>query len=158
MPGCGKTTIGRMLSKKLNRKSIDMDEYIETKNNATIKEIFKNGEAYFRNLESKAALELSKESNVIISTGGGIVKNLDNIKNLAENGIIIFIDRPIDKIVCDLDIQKRPLLKDGVEAVYKLFDERYELYKKCSHFKIENNGTIEEIVEKIVKLSQFIPN
>lgn len=149
MPGCGKTTIGKIIAEKLNRKFIDIDEYIEKTNNATIPEIFKNGEKHFRMLESKAVEELSKETNAVLATGGGVIKNQENIEKLAENGLIIFVDRPVDQIVSDVEIQKRPLLKDGVKVVYQLFNERYDLYIESSHLQVYNSGTVNEIVDKI---------
>ncbi|WP_066622101.1 chorismate mutase [Clostridium magnum] len=149
MPGCGKTTIGKIIAEKLNRKFIDIDEYIEKTNNATIPEIFKNGEKHFRMLESKAVEELSKETNAILATGGGVIKNQENIEKLAKNGLIIFVDRPVDQIVSDVEIQKRPLLKDGIKVVYQLFNERYDLYIQSSHLQVYNSGSLNEIVEKI---------
>lgn len=149
MPGCGKTTIGKIIAEKLNRKFIDIDEYIERTNNATISEIFKNGEKHFRMLESKAVEELSKETNAVLATGGGVIKNQENIEKLAENGLIIFVDRPVDQIVSDVEIQKRPLLKDGIKVVYQLFNERYDLYIQSSHLQVYNSGTLHDIVDKI---------
>lgn len=149
MPGCGKTTIGKIIAEKLKRKFIDIDEYIERTNNATISEIFKNGEKHFRMLESKAVEELSKETNAVLATGGGVIKNQENIEKLAENGLIIFVDRPVDQIVSDVEIQKRPLLKDGIKIVYQLYNERYDLYIESSHLQVYNSGTLHEIVDKI---------
>ena len=79
MPGCGKTTIGKLLSKKLNYQFIDIDSYIEEKQGKTIDEIFKNGEEYFRNIETEACRELGEIKNSIISSGGGVVKRYINI-------------------------------------------------------------------------------
>lgn len=152
MPGCGKTEIGKMLAKSLNRDFVDMDEYIEKTLNKTVSQIFENGEQYFRNLESKAAYKLSEKVNLVISTGGGVIKRIDNIKNLSKNGIIIFIDRPVDNIASDADIQKRPLLKDDVSKLYELFDMRYEIYKKCCDFQVDNDSTMESTVKKILQL------
>ncbi len=91
MPGCGKTTIGRSISSKLNKKFIDVDEYIECKYNKSIPQIFKeNGEEYFRNIELKSVEEISNKEDSIISTGGGVIKNEQNIINLKQNGIVSF--------------------------------------------------------------------
>ncbi|WP_123054997.1 shikimate kinase [Clostridium sp. JN-1] len=152
MPGCGKTEIGKMLAKSLNRDFVDMDEYIEKALNKTVSQIFENGEQYFRDLESKAAYKLSEKVNLVISTGGGVIKRIDNIKNLSKNGIIIFIDRPVNNIASDADIQKRPLLKDDVSKLYELFDMRYEIYKKYCDFQVYNDSTMESTVKKILQL------
>lgn len=152
MPGCGKTTIGKMVSEKLKMDFIDLDEFIEKITGNSVKEIFKHGEEHFRNLESEAVSEVSKFKSTVISTGGGVVKKYINIEKLKENGLIIFIDRPIKDIISDVKISTRPLLKDGPQRLYELFDERYDLYKKYSDVIVKNNGEIENIVEEVIKV------
>lgn len=159
MPGSGKTTLGQLLSKTLKVDSIDVDLYIEEQAGRTVSEIFEQGEAYFRKLESDAVKELSEKSGLVISTGGGVIKNPDNIKNLKKNGTIIFLDRPVENIITDLKISKRPLLKQGVHRIYELFDERYELYKKYCDFQIVNNRSIADAINEIIKVSDIsVPN
>jgi shikimate kinase len=152
MPGCGKTTIGIILSKKLKMNFIDMDEYIEKKTNNTITDLFIIGEEYFRTIEGEAAKDLSRLETSIISTGGGVVKNQCNIKKLKENGILIFIDRPIDLIVSDIKTSTRPLLKDGLHKLYELYNERYQLYKDSCHFTVLNDEKIEKVIFDIIKI------
>lgn len=130
MPGSGKTTIGKILGRELDLKFYDMDEYIQERTSKSILELFENGEDYFRNIETDMCRELSKEKNVLISTGGGVVKKKENIDALKKDALIIFLDRPVEKILEDVDVSKRPLLKDGKERVINLYNERYELYKK----------------------------
>lgn len=149
MPGCGKSTLGRLLSIESKLKFIDLDEYVVEKNSMTIEEMFNKGEEFFRDMETKAVEEASKGCGVIISTGGGVVKREANIKILRKNGFIIFIDRSIEKIIETLDSSKRPLLKDNVEKIYSLYSERYELYKQYSDAIIFNNREIEEALNNI---------
>lgn len=149
MPGCGKTTIGKILSTQLNLKFYDMDEYIQKTSGKTIAELFEKGEDNFRDLETQACRDLIKKNNVIISTGGGVVKRKENVDILKEDSIIIFLDRPVEKIIGDVDVSKRPLLKDGKEKVLVLYKERYELYKKAADKIIVNDGTVKDVVEKI---------
>ena len=139
MPGCGKTTLGKILNKELSMEFYDMDNYIERKTDKKISELFEKGENYFRDIESLACEELSKNKNVIISTGGGVIKRKENIDFLKENGIVIFIDRSVDDIIGDVDISKRPLLKEGKEKVLKLYEERYLLYKNYADEIVVNN-------------------
>ena len=114
MPGCGKSTIGKLISKELNLKFFDMDKYIENMTSKTIPELFENGEEYFRDFETKACEELAKINNALISSGGGVVKRKENIDILKkEASYIIFIDRPLEELLNDIDISNRPLLKDG---------------------------------------------
>lgn len=150
MPGCGKTTIGRILAEKLHKSFFDVDEYIEKTTGRLIKEIFLDGEEAFRKIERKAVLELSKSTSSVISTGGGAVKDVNNIISLKENGIIFFIDRPLEDIINDLETKDRPLLKEGKHKVYKLYEERYNLYKEYCDFHIRNTETIEATVKKII--------
>lgn len=153
MPGCGKTTVGKIVSSKLNKKFVDLDEYIEYKEGRNIPQIFKeNGEKYFRNLESTAVLEISSMKNIIISTGGGVIKDRNNILNLKKNGIVIFIDRPLEHIISDVDIKNRPLLKNGTSQIKRIFNDRYELYKEYSDFVVENVSNLDELIDKVISI------
>ncbi|MCI7442251.1 MAG: shikimate kinase, partial [Clostridium sp.] len=113
MPGCGKTTVGKVLAKRLGYKFCDMDSYIQEISKKTIKELFEPGEENFRDWETKACEELSKCRNTIIASGGGVVKREKNIEILKKSCTILFIDRPVERIINDVDINSRPLLKDG---------------------------------------------
>jgi len=150
MPGSGKTTIAKALNRRLGLKFVDVDEYIEKYSGKSIPELFSVSESHFRNFESEAILRLSMDHSLVIATGGGVVKNNININRLKKNGVIIFIDRPIENIAGDVEISKRPLLKDGVNKLYDLYNERYELYKKYSHFRVVNDSEIENVVENII--------
>ena len=153
MPGCGKTTLGRIISRELKRKFYDIDNYIEEKTQKEISELFENGEDNFRDIESKAVKELAEMDDLIISTGGGVIKRTQNIEMLKTNGIIIFIDRPVDNIIGDVDISKRPLLKDGKDKVLKLYEERYEIYKAAADVIIVNDCDLDEVKNRILTVS-----
>ncbi|RII36485.1 shikimate kinase [Clostridium chromiireducens] len=150
MPGCGKSTIGRLISKELNIKFVDMDKYIEDMTSKTIPELFEVGEENFRNFESLACKKLAEESNIIISSGGGVVKRKENIDVLKEESFIIFIDRPLEDLLGDIDISKRPLLKDGRDKLVRLYEERYELYRTSADEIIKNDRELKNTIN-IVK-------
>lgn len=150
MPGCGKTTIGKMLAEKLDYDFCDLDEYIVKRENMSIDEMFEKGENYFRDIESSGVLDASKFTDTVISTGGGVVKRKENIDNLQQSGYIIFIDRPIENIIADVDTESRPLLKEGKERLYSLLEERYEKYQECCNIDVINDGDIDKLIEKIV--------
>ncbi|MCR4944908.1 MAG: shikimate kinase [Clostridium sp.] len=150
MPGCGKSTIGEVIAKKLNLTFYDMDVYIEKIAGKTIPELFEKGEDVFRAWETKACVELSKKNNLIIASGGGVVKKDINIDILKKQCIILYIDRPVEEIVKDVNVSTRPLLKDGTSKVYELFDERHELYRNAADITVVNNGLIEEVIESCV--------
>lgn len=152
MPGCGKSTLGSFLSRRLNLRFIDLDEYIENKQEKTIKEIFNNGEDYFRDIETEVVKEVSIFNSTIISTGGGVVKRYENILQLKKNSIMIFINRPIEEILKDIDCESRPLLKKGKEKLYRLYEERLPLYKKYCDVEILNDKHIDLVLGDIIKL------
>ncbi|MBX7372398.1 shikimate kinase [Clostridium chauvoei] len=151
MPGCGKTTIGKILANELNYNFYDMDKYIEKISGQNIKEIFKVSEKNFRDIETKACLELCKKKMAVISSGGGVVKRKKNIDLFKDNSIIIFIDRPLENILKDVNTSTRPLLTEGKEKLYKLYEERYRLYNEYSHLKVINDGLIKDVVLEIKK-------
>ena len=95
---------------------------------------------------------LGEKSKTIISSGGGVIKKSINIEYLKKNSIVVFIDRPVENILGDIQVEKRPLLANGKEVLYKLYDERYDLYKKYCDYRVENTGSLDEIVDKIAKL------
>ena len=152
MPGCGKTTVGKVLAKRLGYKFCDMDSYIQEISKKTIKELFEHGEENFRDWETKACEELSRCNKTIIASGGGVVKREKNIEILKKSCTILFIDRPVERIIKDVDINSRPLLKDGKERLYNLYDERYELYKKAADIQILNKGYLRDTIDIIINI------
>lgn len=152
MMGCGKTTLGRILAKKLSYDFIDMDDYIEEISNDSISNLFKVSEENFRNWETEACRRLSKVNKSVISAGGGVIKKDINMKLFYDNSIIIFIDRPIENILEDIDISKRPLLSDGKEVLYKLKEERYDLYNRYCNYRIINDGTVDDGINSIIDI------
>ncbi|MFT5873973.1 MAG: shikimate kinase [Clostridium sp.] len=152
MPGCGKSAIGEMIAKKIKMNFLDIDTYIESSTNLTINEIFENGEAGFRDIEAKSVMELSQNKSVVISTGGGVIKRYENIFNLKKNGIIFYINRPVENIASDIDAQVRPLLAKDPSKIYRLFEERGPLYKKYCDYEIMNISDIDNVVKDIIEI------
>lgn len=148
MPGAGKTTVGRILAKDLGMNFVDIDEFIEKSTGKEIKEIFIEGEEVFRNLESKSCELLSRLKDVVISSGGGVVKREENIEYFNEF-IKVFLNRPLDLIMEDINTETRPLLWAGKERLTNLFRERIDLYKKYCDIEVINDGSIEEVVKNI---------
>jgi len=152
MPGCGKSTIGEIIAKNLDYKFFDMDQYIVNISGKTIKELFDVSEEYFREWETKACKELAKLNGSVIASGGGVIKKNENIEILRKSSTIIFIDRPVENIVKDIEVGTRPLLKDGPHKAYNLYNERYELYRKAADIIVENNKTLQEIITTIQEI------
>lgn len=148
MPSAGKTTIGKMLEEKLGKEFFDLDDMIIAKAGKSIPEIFQeSGEAGFRAIETEVAIDASKMNNKIIATGGGVVKHKVNMDFLRLNGITIFIDRDIDKLISS--DPNRPL-SSSKQALQQMYKERYPLYQKYAAYIAVNNANIEETVDDIV--------
>ncbi len=147
--GCGKTTIGKKLARKLDYKFTDCDEYLEKKKNTTINECFSISEEYFRKLESECLYEISQNCCQVIATGGGMVLKSENI-DIFKDDLIIFINRPIELIITDVDKESRPLIKNsGNKKIVEIYNNRIDLYKKSCDFEILNNGKIDSVISKI---------
>jgi len=144
MPGCGKTTVGKILAQKLNKNFIDADAEIESDAGRVIPDIFQSeGEKGFRIRESAVLQEFGKQSNLVISTGGGCVTREENFNYLSQNGMIVFLERDIDS----LEKKDRPLSKAmNLHDMYKI---RQPLYKSFANAVISNNTQPEETAEKI---------
>ena len=147
MPSCGKTTVGKMLVEKLNKEFIDTDSEIEKIINMPISSyLTKDNETDFRKIEHNVIKEISKYSNKIISTGGGIIKNEENINLLKQNGIVIFINRPLDNLIAT---SSRPL-SSSLDDLKKLYEERIPLYYKCADIIVNNDTRIEDVILDIL--------
>ena len=112
--GTGKTTVGKLLAKKLRQSFIDVDEFIENRYRKTIAAIFEEkGEAGFREIERRALQEISSFEKVVVSTGGGLPCFFDNMDLLNQTGITVYLRASVDELFDRLiiDMQKRPLIK-----------------------------------------------
>lgn len=146
MPASGKTSVGKVLSERLNKAFVDSDDEIVKVENKNIPEIFaKFGEAYFRNVEKSVIKEISMLNSQVISTGGGAVLNPENIENLKANSRIYFLDRPLDMLITTQD---RPLSSKRAD-LEKRYDERYELYKSSADVIIDGGKSVEEVAKMI---------
>ncbi len=151
MPGCGKTTIGREVARRKKMRFIDMDAYIVQMTGKSVQELFGEGEQVFRDAETEACKQLCQQENCVIATGGGCVKRKENMRLLSENGTIIFIDRPLERIISDVRCDTRPLLKNGAEGVRKLYKERIGLYRKYAQITARNGRAFMRCVYYIIR-------
>ena len=155
MMGSGKSTIGALLSKKMNMKFIDVDSKIETIDKHTISEIFKlKGEKYFRALEVKTILSLldSKEKELVLSLGGGSFLDEKIRKNIKNNSLSFWLNwKPSTIIKRIRKSSKRPLIQGlNDQEIEKMLLDRNKYYTK-SDFKIDcDNHKKNQIVDKIV--------
>lgn len=140
--GTGKTTVGRLLAKQTGMPLVDMDALIEKRAGKTINEIFaEEGEAHFRNLERELVRELSAKEAQIVSTGGGIVLNPDNIADFEKTGLVVCLladaASVLERVRHDTT---RPLLAGDKEAnIIRLLETRKPLYEAIPH-TIDTSG------------------
>lgn len=146
MPASGKTTVGNILAKKMNREIVDTDELIVKREKKSISTIFlEYGEEYFRRVESEIIEEVSSKTGVIISTGGGAVLNENNVNSLKKNGRVYFIDRPLEALIPTSD---RPLASTRA-AIEKRYNERYSIYTSLADVTIDASYDAVSVAEKI---------
>lgn len=151
MMGSGKTTCGHLLAQQLGRKLVDMDDLIQMREGRSISDIFaQDGEDYFREVESATAKELSQRSNLIISTGGGVILRQENVNALRETGVVVWLNRPADHIFDSEDLGDRPLARNGKAAFLRTFASREEKYRRAAHLVIEDFTTPQITVDNII--------
>ena len=144
MPGCGKTTIGRLLARETGKQFVDADEALEARVGRKITDIIPtDGEAAFRCLETETLAELGKQSGFVIATGGGCVTQERNYPLLHQNGTILWLTRALDK----LPIEGRPLSQTG--KLQQMLATRQPMYRRFADAVIENDGTVEETLAQI---------
>ena len=147
MPRSGKSTLGKMLAEKLGRELVETDEEIVAEAGMPIAQIFsKYGEEHFRDIESRIIKKVSQRSGLVISTGGGAVLRKENVDSLRMNGIIVFLDRSLEKL---LPSRSRPLA-DTAEKIRRLYEERLPIYIKTADVRVKIEGTEEQSLERIM--------
>ena len=148
MPSCGKTTVGRLLAERCGRRLIDTDEKIVERLGEPIAGFMaRNGEAAFRDVEQEVVAGVADESGCVIATGGGAVLRQENLRLLRQNGLLVFLDRPLEKLMPTAD---RPLSASR-EALERRYRERYGLYVAAADLVVDASGAIEDEVETIRK-------
>jgi shikimate kinase len=141
MMGAGKTSVGRVLAKRLGKTFYDSDHVIEERTGVRIPVIFDiEGEAGFRAREQAVIGELSGLDNIVLATGGGAVLDPENRRVLRERGIVIYLRAAVRELINRTRHDKnRPLLQNGdpQERLTALFGQRDALYKEVAHLVIE---------------------
>ena len=153
MPASGKSTVGGLLARMMNRELIDTDELVKRNTGMEITDIFaKYGEEEFRRLESEAIASVAALTSRIIATGGGAILRDENVSALKKNGRLFFIDRPPERLIPTSD---RPLSSDR-DAILNRYNERYERYCNTADVRIDADCTPDEVAEKILKRRKSI--
>jgi shikimate kinase len=153
--GTGKTVTGRVLARRTGLELVDMDALIEVRQGKTIPEIFaQDGEPVFRAMERALVRELSKQSGLIISTGGGIVLDPDNISDFEKTGLVVCLNASPDIIFQRLEKDThRPLLSgDKKGQIAALLETRKPLYAAIAHGIPTDGLTAEQTADRILEL------
>ena len=141
MPSCGKTTLGKMLAKQLGRTFVDLDEEIVRADGRSIPDIFAaEGEDGFRAREAAETRRFGRENHQLLSCGGGVVKRAENLRALHQNGVVLFIDRPVETLAVG---GERPL-SSSMDALRRMEAQRLPLYLAAADAVIPNTGTLED--------------
>ncbi len=159
--GTGKSTVGALLSKRLERDFIDSDKYIESSTGKTIKRIFEeDGEERFREIEASIITKLSKMDSMIIAAGGGAILRSDNVRNFKKNGFLVLLEATpeiiYERVTQDeKTIQQRPSLTDKkpFEEIKHLIEKREHAYKNAADYTINTSYvSCEDIVSEIITI------
>mgnify|MGYP004511041663 FL=1 len=152
MPSAGKTTVGQLLARRTGKKFTDTDTLAEQRIGMTIADYFRtSGEEAFRAREQETVAEVSAAGGQIIATGGGAILRRENLTALRRNGLLVFLDRPIEQLTATVD---RPLASDR-EALRRRYEERYALYCAAADVYIKNDGSPEEAADQIERQWQI---
>ena len=157
MAGVGKTTVGRVLSKKIQRKFLDIDQEFEDQTKIRITDFFTiYGEKEFRKIERRIINDvLTKNKKLVVSAGGGIFSN-DEIRDLIiKKSITFFLDSSIETLAERLkkNFSNRPLLNKGNlrDNIEKLYQKRIKDYMMANHIILVDDLSIEDVVLNIIK-------
>ena len=154
--GTGKTAVGEVLAKRLAKEFIEMDALIEEKEGSEIVDIFiKQGETYFRSLEKVLLGKLSKREDLVISCGGGLICDPENLKQLKETGVVFALWASVSTIYQRIKGHgHRPILNvdDPQAKIEQLLAKRAPYYAQAQHSIDTDNLSPEEIADKIIAI------
>jgi len=154
--GTGKTEVGKIVAQRLERQRLCLDDMIEWKVGKPIVQIFKeDGEEQFRKVEAEVVKAASKDKNVVIDAGGGVVIDENNVKQLKEHGLIICLSaRPEVIYNRTKGHMHRPLLNtpDPVASIRDLLESRRAYYDRADYKIDTSDVSLEEVADKVIEL------
>jgi len=163
--GVGKTAVGKVLAEKLGRSFVELDSLIEQKAGKSIPDVFQqDGETAFRELEIEVTKEVSREKNLVIACGGGIVLNKINIDRLRKESIIVYLTASPRAILKRIpgEGEERPLLNTPNKAltIQELLAFRKPFYERAADIKINTSkldfdSVVEQIISKVKEDESF---
>lgn len=154
MQGCGKSSLGKRAAKETGIPFADTDAVVAQSAGCTVTEFFERyGEDTFRRGETAALTALTYARPMIISTGGGTVLNPENRRIMRSWGTIVLIDRPLEEILGDIKLDRRPTLRDGgLAEVERVYHERIPLYRELADEVLRNDQGYHMAVYMLIRL------
>jgi len=162
MPGTGKSSLGKKVAANLGLPYVDTDQRIEQAFGCPTAQIFERyGEQAFRNAETNVLIQLTRETGSLVSTGGGMVLREVNREIMRNHGVIVLVDRPLEEIMGDIKLNRRPLLaQKGLPEVERLYWERIDTYRSIADAVLDNgHGYYAGVngLEKLIRTMFNIP-
>lgn len=149
MPGCGKTTVGRALARRLGRELVDTDELVVQAAGCSIPRLFaEKGEETFRRMEHQAVVQAGSRSGLVIATGGGVVTRRENWDPMRQNSVVVFLRRPLGELPTD----GRPVSQ--ANPLEELYRQRLPLYEGAADWTVDNTTADAAVAEIIRRLEQ----
>ena len=141
MQGCGKSSLGKRVARETGLSFADTDAMVAGSAGGTVNDFFaRYGEETFRRAETGALVMLTRAKPMMISTGGGIVMNPENRHIMRSWGTIVLIDRPLEEILTDIKLDRRPTLRDGgLAEVERVYRERIPVYRALADLTLKND-------------------
>ncbi|QTE67124.1 shikimate kinase [Clostridiales bacterium] len=154
MQGCGKSSLGKRVARETGLSFMDTDAMVAASAGCTVNEFFeKYGEETFRRAETGALSLLTRERPMIISTGGGTIMNPVNRHIMRAWGAIVLIDRPLEEILSDIKLDRRPTLRDGgLAEVERVYNERIGIYRDLADITVRNDQGYHMAVYTLTRL------
>jgi shikimate kinase len=147
----GKTTLARAVAKRLDWQAVDIDEVVERREHLSVPEVFaKRGEAYFRAREREALLEQLAPRHLVVATGGGTVADVQNRAAINQDGVSVWLDVPLDRLIDRVPADgRRPLAADRA-GFERLYYQRRAAYEQA-HVRLDaGRASVDALVEQLV--------
>ena len=150
LPGAGKTTVGRIVSRRLNLRFVDLDRLITEREGATISELYHADEKAFRRKETEALVWVNENlDRCVVATGGGIVETPENLELLRKEKVLYVVRHP-RSILTTLNTEKRPVFHDDPNRIYPIARRRVPLYESIADARVTNNRSLHSCIGRVL--------